>query len=373
MSETLILPLQNRLSETATCVIHGIRANSVIHIFAVFVLLAAVAESIWIGLPFDIKMVTAFTTPVLTLLCAIILFGIIAELVRLYWTGYSGSALGGLWLKISDDYLAPQRVSNAIHAFLFMSVFMLGFAFIKKAIPLAAPFSWDVTFMQWDQVLHFGRHPYELLAPLLNVPWVTFLINVNYNIWFFVMFTCWFWQGFGPRDSALRMRFLLGFTLTWFVGTSVFGTIFSSVGPGLYGRLLPDVVDPFAPLMGWLNDVAENYTIFVIPTMNELWKDYESGTGLINGISAMPSMHVGTSVLFAILGFSSGKKWLGYLMSAFAFLIFIGSIHLGWHYAIDGYAGAAVAVVCWWVAGKIVDWDRRKRGLAENRLAGAQD
>ena len=214
-------------------------------------------------------------------------------------------------------------------------------------------------------MLHFGRHPYELLAPLLNVPWVTFLINVNYNIWFFVMFTCWFWQGFGPKDTALRMRFLLGFTLTWFMGTSVLGTIFSSVGPGLYGRLLPGVVDPFAPLMAWLNEVAQIHTIFVIPTMNELWKDYESGTGLINGISAMPSMHVGTSVLFAILGFSAGKKWLGYLMSAFAFLIFIGSIHLGWHYAIDGYAGAAIAIICWWVSGKIVDWDRRKRGVAE--------
>jgi hypothetical protein len=364
MSEALVLPLQNRLSETATCIIHGIRANAVLYIFAAFVFLAAVAESIWIGLPFDIKMVTAFTAPVLSLLCAIIIFGIIVEFVRLYWTGYKGSALSGLWLKISDDYLAPQRISNSIHAFLFMSLYMLGFAFIKKAIPLAVPFSWDITFMQWDQVLHFGRHPYELLAPLLNVPWVTFLINVNYNIWFFVMFTCWFWQGFGPKDTALRMRFLLGFTLTWFMGTSVLGTIFSSVGPGLYGRLLPGAVDPFAPLMGWLNNVAQTHTIFVIPTMNELWKDYESGTGLINGISAMPSMHVGTSVLFAILGFASGKKWLGYLMSAFAFLIFIGSVHLGWHYAIDGYAGAAIAVVCWWVSGKVVDWDRRKRGLA---------
>ncbi len=93
--------------------------------------------------------------------------------------------------------------------------------------------------MHWDQVLHFGRHPYEWLAPLLNVPWVTFLINVNYNIWFFVMFTCWYWQGFAAKDTALRMRFLLGFTLTWFMGTSVLGTIFSSVGPCFYGRLLP--------------------------------------------------------------------------------------------------------------------------------------
>jgi hypothetical protein len=68
MSEVLVLPLQNRLYETATCIIHGIRANAVLYLFAAFVFLAAVAESIWIGLPFDIKMVTAFTAPVLSLL-----------------------------------------------------------------------------------------------------------------------------------------------------------------------------------------------------------------------------------------------------------------------------------------------------------------
>ena len=79
-----------------------------LYILAVFVFLVAVAKSIWIGLPFDIKMVTASTAPVLTLLCGLILIGIVSELVRLYWTGYEGSALGGLWLKITDDYLAPS-------------------------------------------------------------------------------------------------------------------------------------------------------------------------------------------------------------------------------------------------------------------------
>ena len=32
---------------------------------------------------------------------------------------------------------------------------------------------------------------------------------------------------------------------------------------------------------------------------------------------------------FAILGFASGKRWLGWLLSGFAVTIFIGSIHLG--------------------------------------------
>jgi membrane-associated phospholipid phosphatase len=92
--------------------------------------------------------------------------------------------------------------------------------------------------------------------------------------------------------------------------------------------------------------------------MRELWKNYETGTGIVNGISAMPSMHVGTSVLFATLGFASGKRWLGWLLTGFASLIMIGSVHLTWHYAIDGYAGAVIAIFGWWLAGRLIDWAR---------------
>jgi len=45
-------------------------------------------------------------------------------------------------------------------------------------------------------------------------------------------------------------------------------------------------------------------------------------------------------------------------------LIFVGSVHLGGRYAIDGYAGAAVAMFGWWAAGRLVNWDRRLRGIA---------
>src|SRR5260221_11155735 len=115
---------------------------------------------------------------------------------------------------------------------------MVGYTFIKKAIPLAVPFQWDTTFMVWDKALHGGVHAYQWIAPLLNHAPLTFFLNVTYNFWFLVMFCCWFWQGFERTDTALRQQFLLGFTLTWFLGTCVLGTVFSSVGPTFYGRLL---------------------------------------------------------------------------------------------------------------------------------------
>jgi hypothetical protein len=38
-------------------------------------------------------------------------------------------------------------------------------------------------------------------------------------------------------------------------------------------------------------------------------------------------------------------------MLIYAALIFVGSIHLGWHYAVDGIVGAAAAIAVWWCCG----------------------
>jgi hypothetical protein len=334
----------------------GFGRHALLYAFAAIVMATAIAEATLLHLPFDFQMVMIFSGPVLLILAVLGLGGLLLEVVRLARSGYQGSVTLALGRKIRDDYLAPMRVSNALHSFLFMTSYMVGYTFIKRAIPSAHPFSWDPDLAALDKAVHFGHQPYELLA-FLNVPLITFLLNMNYNIWFFVMFTLWFWQGFSAQDSRLRLHFLLGFTLTWFLGTCLLGTLFSSVGPCFYARLMPGA-DPYAPALQWLSTANARYPIFSLSVMDELWKNYQTGTGLVNGISAMPSMHVGTSVLFARLGFASGKRWLGWLLTAFATGIFLGSIHLAWHYAIDGYVGAAVALFGWWLAGKLIDWAR---------------
>ncbi len=356
MPSAALTVVSSRSAALLDAVLLGFRRHALLYGFAALVMAAALLEAYLLDLPFDFQMVKIFSGPVLLILAVMIVLGLVAEMLRLARTGHRGSVAVALAHKFSDDYFAPLRVSNAVHAFLFMSAYMVGYSFIKKAIPSAHPFSWDPAFMAWDKTLHFGHHPYELMS-FLNVPVITFLLNVNYNIWFFVMFSLWFWQGFSARDTKLRLHFLLGFTLTWFLGTCILGTLFSSVGPCFVGRLLPGT-DPFAPGLDWLHTANAVYPIWSLSIMDELWRTYETGVGLVNGISAMPSMHVGTSVLFAILGFASGKRWLGWLLATFAVLIMIGSVHLTWHYAIDGYAGAAVAVFGWWLAGKLIDWAR---------------
>jgi hypothetical protein len=41
-------------------------------------------------------------------------------------------------------------------------------------------------------------------------------------------------------------------------------------------------------------------------------------------------------------------------LTAYAVVIFIGSVHLGWHYAIDGYAGIAGTWLIWKFAGFVL-------------------
>jgi hypothetical protein len=57
---------------------------------------------------------------------------------------------------------------------------------------------------------------------------------------------------------------------------------------------------------------------------------------------------------------------LGRLFFVFLVLMLLGSIHLGWHYAIDGYAGIAGAVAMWWACGRLV------RTPALQRLLGGR-
>jgi len=207
--------------------------------------------------------------------------------------------------------------------------------------------------MQWDRVLGFGRLPWEYLQPLLGHPPITTAINFAYDGWFLTMFAALFWQAFAKRASALRMQFLLAFSFAWFLAGNVLAVIFSSAGPCYYGRLHPGLIDPYAAQMKYLHATALQWPIWSIQVQDTLWRSYVTGHGEITGISAMPSLHVCVAVLLMLLGWRT-NRWLGTALSVFAAFVVIGSVHLAWHYAVDGIAGAGLALVFWWAAGGLV-------------------
>ena len=80
------------------------------------------------------------------------------------------------------------------------------------------------------------------------------------------------------------------------------------------------------------------------------------------GISAIPSVHNAMAVLFALVSFRMNRA-LGLAMSAFAAFIWVASVYLNWHYAVDGLAGGIGAIVLWKLSGALVEQRFRAEGL----------
>ena len=142
------------------------------------------------------------------------------------------------------------------------------------------------------------------------------------------------------------------FSLVWIVGGTILATIFSSVGPVYFQAF--GFGDTFAEQMQKLAEFNEISPVWALEVQQLLLDNYRTD-GPVKGISAMPSMHVASSALLAIFGFSYSRV-VGWAMTVFAGLILIGSVHLGWHYAIDGYFSIALAGFCWWAAKAINRW-----------------
>ncbi len=249
----------------------------------------------------------------------------------------------------------PARLLNAIPMIFVLIYFVLCFSTIKDAVPMVHPFAWDTTLMELDRTVHFGMDPWRILHPLLGYAPVTFLLNIVYNFWFVMIWMAWVWMAFAKQQSALRLQYLIAYFISWSIGGSLLAIVFSSAGPVYYGKLV-EGVNPYAPLMSYLHATSEIVPLWAVDTQEMLWQAYlNNGEGLVSGISAMPSMHNTAAFMIALLGWRINRK-AGIAGSLFAFAIFLGSIHLGWHYAVDAYFGFAIAALSWWVSGRFVRW-----------------
>jgi hypothetical protein len=238
-------------------------------------------------------------------------------------------------------------MARMLSSFAVLALFMAAFLYCKMLIPELRPFDWDATFAAADLALFAGRHPWEWLHPLLAYPGITHALDIAYSSWVPAVFIVWGWMSISPRvPEDLRRQYWLSTLLAWtWIGVAM-AIMFSSAGPCFLDSVAPELAGQYAGLNAYLASVHGE-----VPLSSSLAKEFlwSAHTGLVSepgGISAMPSMHNAQAVLFALAGFRVGKK-LGWTMTLYAVVIFIGSIHLGWHYAVDGMVGAAAAAAIW--------------------------
>jgi hypothetical protein len=247
-------------------------------------------------------------------------------------------------------YLSRERVLFALPAMLLLSLFAGSFTELKAAVTLIQPFALDRRLAELDLLLHGGTAPWVWLQAVFGHPLLTAALNLAYHLWFFIMFALMYWLIFSTERAALRMQFLFSFVLSWTLLGNVLAVLLSSAGPCYYGYVL-DGANPYAAQMQYLYQADRELPMLALRVQEMLWQDYRQGSNISGmAISAMPSMHVASSVLMALAGWRLNRA-AGLALTLFALLIMAGSVHLGWHYAVDGYVGAIGAVLLWKLSG----------------------
>ena len=268
-----------------------------------------------------------------------------------------------IWTEWRRGPLNTERLMRAIPVFVGFVFFFSTFTSMKQLIPGINPFSWDKQFAALDLVLHFGVDPWRILHAPFSLPLLeklhhvfTYALNVNYNAWLIAVFAALYWQLFDKSNPVVRMQFFFAFLLTWAINGTLIATIFSSAGPCFLERLTG--AEYYVPLMDQLHAANEHFKIFAVSTQDMIWNSASKSESMVGGgISAMPSIHVSTALLFWLLARELDAKYQRLFMIFFV-LIVIGSVFLAWHYAVDGYLAILTTYALWQLSGWMA------RGLA---------
>jgi len=222
---------------------------------------------------------------------------------------------------------------------------------VKKHIPELNAYYADAMLMRLDAVL--GIDPWRITHAIFGRA-ATRAIDLIYGLWHLVNIGLATWIIL-TRDRRFQITTALSYQLAWLLMGAAMAVAFASVGPCFVDDFLAS--DYYAPLMARLPEDLHSAT-----AMNYLLAT-RGQDAIGGGISAMPSMHVAIAVLVALCIRQRFRKWQ-WLAWTYTAIIYIGSIHLGWHYASDGIVAAIGMVAIWIASGRFVDWLSRPAAAA---------
>jgi hypothetical protein len=276
---------------------------------------------------------------------------------------FARDAAAGRWQR-------DRGVSLIWPPLLFGSLMASFNSFKQMILPLAG-YRFDDAFAAADRLLFVGTEGWRVTHALFGSPAATLAIDRLYHGWFApvalgVIICAWL-----PASTyRLRTQYLFSYIAVWVGLGSVLAFLLPAAGPCFYPQLVGSNPD-FQQLLNRLSAIqsASGTPLLALHNQQVLWHAHtHDSLAFGGGISAMPSVHNGLAILFALAAWKI-KPVLGSIFGAYAALIWLGSIHLGWHYAVDGIVAGALTWWIWRACGKLAD--RLERPLFQKSVEPA--
>ncbi|HEY2321692.1 MAG TPA: phosphatase PAP2 family protein [Thermoanaerobaculia bacterium] len=242
---------------------------------------------------------------------------------------------GRRYLQIISN---PRWWTDTIRLLVAMIFLAETYGWIKLLVPVLHPVLYDAALYRLDQAIFFGMSPPIFFLQLFSNSGFLRFIDQAYPNFFIagMLFALAFF--FSMPRRRVRITFLTSSTIMWLAGAWLYMLI-PSLGPAFR---FPDIWFPYVkglPRTQWSQSMLMRNYHAVIRLAHG---GPPEKLNLSYGVAAFPSLHVATQTQIAIWM----RKWWrpgAIYFTLAAFIVFIGSMITGWHYLIDGIAGAALA------------------------------
>jgi hypothetical protein len=244
--------------------------------------------------------------------------------------------------SIADSELATRRFwTDFLRIMVAFSISQTAHMTLKVYVPVINSANHDALFYGLDKAMFLGHDPVAATLAVFTAPIVLRAFDVLYSgLYFFLL-----WGGvvvsFAFLERDKRTTFFSSFVVMWQVGLLLYvllpcwGPVFTH--PDLFEETLQSFPLTVLVQSGLYQETAAivqgNYNVVIH----------------FFGLAAFPSLHVAVFVLYALWAREIGRAWF-YWNVVIGVLIFIGSMLTGYHYMVDGLAGALIAAFGYVVA-----------------------